>query len=98
MALTVGLPGTGKTTEARRIEAERGALRLTKDEWVKALHGRATSEHGWERHRAAAQGATTIVAGSSSPSCSSTRDHMIGAAAKTGSSTDHISSLSVPTK
>ncbi|MGI5175884.1 AAA family ATPase [Dactylosporangium sp. CA-152071] len=37
--LTVGLPGTGKTTAARRIELERGALRLTKDEWVKALFG-----------------------------------------------------------
>lgn len=35
--LTVGLPGTGKTTAARRIEAEHGALRLTKDEWMKAL-------------------------------------------------------------
>ncbi|MFM6852332.1 MAG: AAA family ATPase [Terrabacter sp.] len=39
--LTVGLPGTGKTTAARRIEVERGALRLTKDEWVKALYGQA---------------------------------------------------------
>ena len=39
--LTVGLPGTGKTTEARRIEVEEKALRLTKDEWVKALYGRA---------------------------------------------------------
>jgi predicted kinase len=37
--LTVGLPGTGKTTAARRIEVEREALRLTKDEWVKALFG-----------------------------------------------------------
>jgi len=37
--LTVGLPGTGKTTAARRLEAEHGALRLTKDEWVKALYG-----------------------------------------------------------
>lgn len=37
--LTVGLPGTGKTTAAQRIEAEHGALRLTKDEWVKALYG-----------------------------------------------------------
>jgi predicted kinase len=37
--LTVGLPGTGKTTQARRIEAEHGALRLTKDEWMKALYG-----------------------------------------------------------
>jgi predicted kinase len=39
--LTVGLPGTGKTTEARRIENEHRALRLTKDEWVKALYGSA---------------------------------------------------------
>ena len=37
--LTVGLPCTGKTTAARRLEAERDALRLTKDEWVKALYG-----------------------------------------------------------
>lgn len=37
--LTVGLPCTGKTTAARRIEVEREALRLTKDEWVKALYG-----------------------------------------------------------
>ena len=37
--LTVGLPGTGKTTAAKRIEVEAGALRLTKDEWMKALYG-----------------------------------------------------------
>ncbi len=37
--LTVGLPCTGKTTAARRIETEQSALRLTKDEWVKALYG-----------------------------------------------------------
>ncbi len=37
--LTVGLPCTGKTTAARRIEVEQQALRLTKDEWVKALYG-----------------------------------------------------------
>jgi predicted kinase len=37
--LTVGLPCTGKTTAARRLEVERDALRLTKDEWVKALYG-----------------------------------------------------------
>ena len=37
--LTVGLPATGKTTAARRIEVEHNALRLTKDEWVKALYG-----------------------------------------------------------
>jgi predicted kinase len=37
--LTVGLPGTGKTTAARRLEVSENALRLTKDEWVKALYG-----------------------------------------------------------
>lgn len=37
--LTVGLPCTGKTTAARRMEIEHSALRLTKDEWVKALYG-----------------------------------------------------------
>lgn len=37
--LTVGLPATGKTTAARRLEAEHHALRLTKDEWMKALYG-----------------------------------------------------------
>lgn len=41
LLLTVGLPATGKTTTARRLETERGALRLTKDEWVKALFGEA---------------------------------------------------------
>jgi predicted kinase len=37
--LTVGLPATGKTSAARRMEIEHNALRLTKDEWVKALYG-----------------------------------------------------------
>ncbi|WP_151525877.1 AAA family ATPase [Serinicoccus kebangsaanensis] len=42
--LMVGLPGTGKTTEARRIETQQQALRLTKDEWIKALYGPANPE------------------------------------------------------
>lgn len=42
--LTVGLPGTGKTTAARRLETEHGALRLTKDEWMKALYGSESPE------------------------------------------------------
>ncbi len=42
--LTVGLPGTGKTTAARRIEVEQEARRLTKDEWMKALYGSANPE------------------------------------------------------
>ena len=35
----VGLPGAGKTTRARQIEAERPALRLTLDEWMVPLFG-----------------------------------------------------------
>jgi predicted kinase len=31
------LPGAGKTTLARQLAADRGALRLTKDEWMWAL-------------------------------------------------------------
>lgn len=37
LLLTCGLPGAGKTTLARRLAADRGALRLTKDEWLRAL-------------------------------------------------------------
>lgn len=35
--LMVGLPGAGKTTLAKRLEAERPALRLTPDEWMVTL-------------------------------------------------------------
>ena len=37
--LMVGLPGSGKTTEARRIAAETGAIRFTPDDWHLALFG-----------------------------------------------------------
>lgn len=35
--LMCGLPGSGKTTLARRLEREHAALRLTPDEWLAAL-------------------------------------------------------------
>jgi predicted kinase len=37
--LMVGLPCSGKTTLARQLEAERGALRLTPDEWHLRMFG-----------------------------------------------------------
>ena len=37
LILTCGLPGAGKTTLARQLAADRGAVRLTKDEWLWAL-------------------------------------------------------------
>jgi predicted kinase len=37
LMLTCGLPGAGKTVLARRLAAERPAVRLTKDEWLSAL-------------------------------------------------------------
>jgi predicted kinase len=37
LILTCGLPGAGKTTLARQLAADRGAVCLTKDEWLWAL-------------------------------------------------------------
>lgn len=37
LILTCGLPGAGKTELARRLAETRGAMRLTKDEWLWAL-------------------------------------------------------------
>ncbi|WP_103538812.1 MULTISPECIES: ATP-binding protein [unclassified Streptomyces] len=42
--LMVGLPGAGKTTHARQLAEEHGALRLTPDEWMLPLFGAAESD------------------------------------------------------
>ena len=41
--LMVGLPGSGKTSLARRLESEQAALRLTPDEWMRPLFGAGES-------------------------------------------------------
>ncbi|MBP9691462.1 ATP-binding protein [Candidatus Woesebacteria bacterium] len=35
--LICGLPGSGKTTLAKKIEAEKGAIRMCPDEWIKSI-------------------------------------------------------------
>jgi predicted kinase len=40
----VGLPCSGKTTLAKKLEQERSALRLTADEWQIALFGQDANE------------------------------------------------------
>lgn len=49
--LMIGLPCSGKTTLAKKLEAELGALRLTPDEWHRFLYGQdaADPDHD-ERH------------------------------------------------
>ncbi|MFF3258067.1 AAA family ATPase [Streptomyces sp. NPDC002932] len=37
--LMVGLPGAGKTTRARQLAGEYGALRMSPDDWLLALFG-----------------------------------------------------------
>ena len=47
LIVLVGLPAAGKTTEARRLAQEHGALRFTPDEWMIPLFGE--SEAGGKR-------------------------------------------------
>lgn len=39
LTMICGLPGAGKTTLAKKLEKERGSLRLCADEWIVALYG-----------------------------------------------------------
>ena len=44
--LICGLPGSGKTTLAKKIEAETGAIRFCPDEWIKAIWGKKPETEG----------------------------------------------------
>lgn len=44
LCVLVGLPASGKTTRARRLETEEQALRLTPDDWMMPLFGVAEGE------------------------------------------------------
>jgi predicted kinase len=37
LVMVCGLPGSGKTTFAKRLEAERGAIRMCPDDWIEAV-------------------------------------------------------------
>ena len=49
--LLCGLPGSGKTTLARQLEREHGALRLCPDEWMEPLYGVNLPESELDAHR-----------------------------------------------
>jgi predicted kinase len=68
--LTVGLPGAGKTTLARRIAEEQGILRLTPDEWMAPLFGHSDAEGRrdilegrmvWVAHQVLVSGSSVIL-------------------------------------
>ena len=68
--LTVGLPGSGKTTVARRIAQHEGILRLTPDEWMAPLFqhndadGRRDILEGrliWVAHEVLLSGASVVL-------------------------------------
>ncbi|MBB2940378.1 putative kinase [Actinoplanes lutulentus] len=68
--LTVGLPGAGKTTLARRLAEERCALRLTPDEWMAPLFGDGEADGRrdilegrmiWTAHQVLQSGAPVIL-------------------------------------
>jgi len=46
----IGFIGSGKTTFAKKLEKETGALRFTKDEWVIAVFGHDPTIEGFETY------------------------------------------------
>jgi len=49
--LICGFIGAGKTTFARKLEKEKGAIRITKDEWIIKIFGnKITSDKNFEEY------------------------------------------------
>lgn len=48
--VVIGFIGSGKTTFAKKLEKETGALRFTKDEWVIAIFGHDPTFDGFETY------------------------------------------------
>ena len=48
--IMVGFIGSGKTTFARRLERETGAIRFTKDEWMVSIFGNTPPEDKFEEY------------------------------------------------
>lgn len=46
----IGFIGSGKTTFAKKLEKETGALRFTKDEWVIAIFGHDPTIDGFDKY------------------------------------------------
>ncbi|GAB7037523.1 MULTISPECIES: P-loop nucleotide/nucleoside kinase family protein [Catenuloplanes] len=68
--LTVGLPGSGKTTLARRLAADRRILRLTPDDWMAPLFGDGQADGRrdilegrmiWTAHEVLRSGASVVL-------------------------------------
>lgn len=55
LILVSGLPGSGKTTFAKRLEAERGAIRMCPDDWIEAVLKDPNDRHEKERLRDAVE-------------------------------------------
>ncbi len=62
--LMVGLPCSGKTTLAKRLEQETGALRLTPDDWHRRLFGQDATHPEHDRRHATIESLLWDVAAS----------------------------------